>query len=77
MFPANEAPTEELVSILKRFGATSASMPESLDAFIARSTGGNVAPMAGFMLKVAAIILSTFQEVRFTCMGNYIIMSCA
>ncbi len=63
IFPANEAPTEELISSLEQLGATCASMPKSLDAFIARATGEADAPMAGFMLKVAAIILSTFQEV--------------
>jgi len=53
------------VNILKDVGAISASMPRSLDHFIARANGEKDAQMAGFMLKIAAIILSTFQEVRF------------
>ncbi len=65
VFPASESPSGELVNILKDVGAVSASMPRSLDHFIARANGEKDAQMAGFMLKIAAIILSTFQEVRF------------
>lgn len=64
LFPANEPPTAELVSALKHADATAATMPKSLDAFISKANGENDAQMAGFMLKIAAIILSSYQEVR-------------
>ena len=64
LFPANEPPTAELVSALKHVGATAATMPKSLDAFISKANGENDAQMAGFMLKIAAIMLSSYQEVR-------------
>jgi hypothetical protein len=63
LFPANEAPTAELVRALSEMGASSATMPGSLDAFITRANEGKEAQMAGFMLKIAAIILSSYQEV--------------
>ena len=63
LFPANEPPTAELVSALKHVGAAAATMPKSLDAFISKANGENDAQMAGFMLKIAAIILSSYQEV--------------
>ena len=62
MFPAQELPTDELVHALEQLGAASVSMPRSLEALITRATK-NDASMAGFMLKISAIILSTFQEV--------------
>ena len=64
MFPAQESPTDELVHALEHLGAASVSMPRSLEALITRATK-NDASMAGFMLKISAIILSTFQEVYF------------
>lgn len=66
LFPANEAPTAELVRALSEMGASSATMPGSLDAFITRANEGKEAQMAGFMLKIAAIILSSYQEVAST-----------
>ena len=64
LFPANEPPTAELVSALRHVGASAAIMPKTLDAFISKANGENDAQMAGFMLKIAAIILSSYQEVR-------------
>ena len=43
-------------------------MPKTLDAFIAKANGENDAQMAGFMLKIAAIILSSYREVRLSAM---------
>ena len=74
MFPAHELPSNELVRTLKHLGATSVSLPRSLEACIARAAGSD-ASMAGFMLKIAAIILSTFQEVSIHGHGQHDKMS--
>ena len=47
LFPANESPTAELVRALSEMGASSATMPESLDEFITRANEGKEAQMAG------------------------------
>lgn len=52
-------------------------MPKSLDAFISKANGENDAQMAGFMLKIAAIILSSYQEVSLSAiMLNYSALAC-
>ena len=43
-------------------------MPKTLDAFISTANGENDAQMAGFMLKIAAIILSSYQEVSLSAL---------
>ncbi len=69
LFPAAEYPTVELVSALAELGVTCRVLPNGVVQSSRKTkpseSGAEVAvdPMSGFTLKIAAVILSNFQEV--------------
>ena len=69
LFPAAEYPTPELVAALAQMGVTCRMLPDvvlqsSRKAKSPDSTAEMVVdPMSGFTMKIAAVILSSFQEV--------------
>ena len=69
LFPSTEYPSPEVVAALSEWGVASRSLPEALGGKLARKhgTAGHhslEATLSGFTLKVAAVILSSFREVR-------------
>lgn len=66
LFPADESPSGEMVALLASMGVTCRTLPsgvaETRDAQALRDRP--MEPMSGFTLKIAAVILSSFQEVR-------------
>ena len=69
LFPSTEYPSPEVVAALSEWGVASRSLPTSLGGELARKHGSKghetvEATLSGFTLKVAAVILSKFREVR-------------
>lgn len=81
LFPAAEYPTAEVVAVLADMGVTCRSLPDvvvqsSKKTKLPGSGGEATDPMSGFTLKIAAVILSRFQEVAHWIITLIIVAFC-
>ncbi|CAL8466252.1 g5788 [Coccomyxa elongata] len=76
LFPAAEYPTPELVAALAQMGVTCRMLPDVVVQSSRKTKHPDsnaelvVDPMSGFTMKIAAVILSSFQEVIFLDSDN-------